>query len=47
VKKKLIVQPRADLDLLRPYLYFAGIDPRKADQFRVAVAPARMTGRPE
>jgi plasmid stabilization system protein ParE len=37
VKKKLIIRARADLDLLRHYLYHAERDPGRAEKFRAAV----------
>jgi plasmid stabilization system protein ParE len=40
VKKKLIIRARADLDLLRHYLYLAEHDPGKAETFRAAVQSA-------
>lgn len=37
MKKKLVIRPRADFDLLRHYLYWMEQNPRKAQQFRTAV----------
>jgi plasmid stabilization system protein ParE len=41
VKKKVIVRPRADLDLTQHYVYLARHDPRVAEKFRAAVLAAR------
>ena len=37
MKKKLIIRARADLDLLRHYLYLAEHNPGQAETFRAAV----------
>ena len=48
MKKKLIIRPRADFDLLRHYLYWSQLNPRKAEQFRTAVhsATSRIAAHP-
>jgi plasmid stabilization system protein ParE len=40
VRKKLIMRPRADFDLMRHYLYLAEHIPNKAEPFRTAVRAA-------